>query len=285
MGLSLGQSLVLYALFMVLAVTGMYFFLQTAPPLPEAHCANIVTPMDVVRGRLVREPQESILGLWNCLREYKKDNWWHTTGGLWLAYTTFKVFGPFGAGTSMVLSILIGALYSEWAEPMSGYSLFAHLMGCSGEVCGGAGGWILSYFVGREILLHFAKSKMAALQEQMDKFEGSMFRYMFFIRVSPLFPNWFVNYATAIVGMPFSYFVIASVIAIQPATVMSIAMGGMLRDVGEKGLDLAMLAKRGGMMACTMGLLSVPLIPADDWKSGIKKMKSLFGMAEKPKVQ
>eukprot|EP00439_Symbiodinium_sp_Y106_P045768 s1477_g5.t2 len=29
----------------------------------------------------------------------------------------FKIFGPFGAGTSVVLSVLIGALYDEWAEP------------------------------------------------------------------------------------------------------------------------------------------------------------------------
>eukprot|EP00913_Durusdinium_trenchii_P022411 g21051.t1 len=51
------------------------------------------------------------------LREYKKDHWWHTTAGLWGIYVIFKIFGPFGAGTSMVLSVLIGALYDEWAEP------------------------------------------------------------------------------------------------------------------------------------------------------------------------
>ena len=60
----------------------------------------------------------------------------------------------------------------------------------------------------------------------------------------------------------------ASMLAIQPAACMSIAMGsvaglefhsvlpcrhvesqqpGMLRDVGESGLDLVKLAKRGGM--------------------------------------
>eukprot|EP00435_Cladocopium_sp_Y103_P010576 s2552_g2.t1 len=53
MALTLRQSLVLYGLFMVLAVAGVTYFVQTAPPLPEAQCANIVTPMDVVRGKLV----------------------------------------------------------------------------------------------------------------------------------------------------------------------------------------------------------------------------------------
>jgi len=280
MGLSLGWSIFLYAAFMALAVGGCCLFVWTAPPLPQSHCAEIVTPMDVVRGKLVREPQKSILDLWNCLREYKKDHWWHTTGGIWGIYVIFKVFGPFGAGTSMVLSVLIGALYDEWAEPNTNYSLLAHLLGVSGEVCGGAGGWIMSYCIGREILLHFASEKMSRLQQEMDKFKGSLFRYMLFLRISPLFPNWFVNYSTALIGMPFMYFLVASTLAIQPAACMSIAMGGMLRDVGETGLDLVKMSKRGGAMACTMGLLSMPLIPADDWAKGIARVKRLLGMEE-----
>lgn len=281
MALTLRQSLVLYGLFMVLAVAGVTYFVQTAPPLPEAQCANIVTPMDVVRGKLVKEPQTSILNLWNCLREYKKDNWWHTTAGIWGIYVIFKIFGPFGAGTSMVLSVLIGALYDEWAEPMTRYSFLAHFLGVSGEVCGGAGGWIMSYCIGREILLHFAAEKMATLKKEMDKFQGSMFRYMLFLRVSPLFPNWFVNYSTAMIGMPFWYFLVASTLAIQPAACMSIAMGSMLRDVGESGLDLVKMTKRGGMMAATMALLSLPLIPADDWSKGLERVKAFWKRMQK----
>lgn len=278
------QSLVLYAAFMVAAAAGVYYFAATAPPLPEAQCKDIVTPMDVIRGQLVREPKKSILDLWTCLREYKRSNWWHTTAGLWGVYVIFKIFGPFGAGTSMVLSVLIGALYDEWQEPTSGYSLLAHLMGTSGETFGGAGAYLMSYAIGREILLHFATEKMAKLKEQMDKFQGSLFRYMLFIRVSPLFPNWFVNYSTALIGMPFSYFVTASALAIQPAACMSIAMGGMLRDVGETGLDLAKMAKRGGMMAATMAVLSMPLIPKEDYAKGIARVKGWFsGAAGKEK--
>mmetsp|Transcript_43583 Transcript_43583/g.112612 ORF Transcript_43583/g.112612 Transcript_43583/m.112612 type:complete len:290 (-) Transcript_43583:130-999(-) len=280
MGLSLQQSLVLYAVFMLLAISGVVLFVYTAPPLPQAQCSEIVSPMDVVRGQLVREPKKSILDLWGCLREYKKDNWWHTTGGIWGIYVIFKIFGPFGAGTSMVLSVLIGALYDEWPEPNSGYSLLAHLLGVSGEVCGGAGAWLMSYCIGREILLHFAAEKMATLKKEMDKFQGSMFRYMLFLRVSPLFPNWFVNYSTAMIGMPFWHFLFASILAIQPAACMSIAMGGMLRDVGETGLDLVKMGKRGGMMAATMALLSMPLIPADDYKKGFARFKKKLGMGD-----
>eukprot|EP00927_Polykrikos_kofoidii_P055080 TRINITY_DN49395_c0_g1_i1.p1 TRINITY_DN49395_c0_g1~~TRINITY_DN49395_c0_g1_i1.p1 ORF type:complete len:288 (+),score=34.68 TRINITY_DN49395_c0_g1_i1:220-1083(+) len=278
MALSLRVSLCLYALFMVCAVIGVIFFSKTAPPLPQSHCSEIVSFVDVIRGKLVRDPQKSILDLWGCLREYKKDNWWHTTTGLWGIYVTFKIFGPFGAGTSMVLSVLMGALYDEWAEPIMGYSLLAHLLGVSGEVCGGVGGFIMSKAVGRAILVHFAADKMARLQTEMDKFKGSLFRYMLFLRISPLFPNWFVNYSTALIGMPLSYFFFASTLAIQPAACMSISMGGMLRDVGETGLDLVKFGQRGGAMGLTMGLLSIPLIPADDMKKYIVGCKRRVGL-------
>ena len=43
----------------------------------------------------------------------------HVASSLLTLQVIFKIFGPFGAGTSMVLSVLIGALYDEWAEPMT----------------------------------------------------------------------------------------------------------------------------------------------------------------------
>lgn len=281
---SLKVSLILYGTFMVCAILGGYYFVSTAPPLPQPQCAEIVGVTDILRGQLVRDPKKSILDLWTCFREYKKEHWWHTTAGIWGTYATFKVFGPFGAGTSMVLSILIGALYDEWTDQYLHYSFFAHLLGVTGEVIGGAGGWIMSYAVGREILLRFAKEKMDKLAEQMRDMEArgsSLFRYMLFLRISPLFPNWFVNYATALIGMPFAYFVICSSLAIQPATFMSISMGKMLRDAGEQGLDLGKMAKQGSMMAVTMMVLSLPLIPAEDYKSGLAKLKVRLGLGGK----
>jgi hypothetical protein len=264
---------------MVCAVLGGYYFASTAPPLPQPQCAEIVGVSDILRGQLVREPKKSILDLWKCFREYKKENWFHTTAGIWGTYAVFKVFGPFGAGTSMVLSILIGALYDEWTNPYLQYSLFAHLLGVSGEVIGGAGGWIMSYAIGREILNYFVPEKMDTLNKEMDNMKAkgsSLFRWMMFLRISPLFPNWFVNYATALIGMPFAYFVICSSLAIQPAAYMSISMGKLLREAGEQGLDLGKMAKQGTMMAVTMMVLSLPLIPAEDYKSAWAKVKAKF---------
>lgn len=218
----------------------------------------------------------------------------------------------------MVISILIGALYDEWTIALGGlrYSLLAHLLGVSGEVCGGVGGYAMSFLVGREILLKFAAEKMGTLQTKMREYEGSLFRcarppsarraavgascvlrvfsrvprtlgrvlvprrYMLFLRVSPMLPNWFVNYGTPLVDMPLSYFVAASLIAIQPAAAMSIAMGAMVREAGEAGLDLATFARRGAAMACTTFALSLPLIPAGDMRAAADRVRRSLGMRQ-----
>lgn len=101
---------------------------------------------------------------------------------------------------------------------------------------------------------------------------------MLFLRVSPMLPNWFVNYGTPLVGMPLSYFVAASVIAIQPAAAMSISMGSMVREAGEAGLDMATFTKRGAAMAATTFLLSLPLIPGKDYAAAARRVRSLLGL-------
>lgn len=40
--------------------------------------------------------------------------------------------------------------------------------------------------------------------------EKNLFWYMLFLRVTPLVPNWFVNLASPLVGMPYKYFLVGS---------------------------------------------------------------------------
>jgi uncharacterized membrane protein YdjX (TVP38/TMEM64 family) len=37
---------------------------------------------------------------------------------------------------------------------------------------------------------------------------------MLFLRLTPLIPNWFVNLGSPLVGMPYKYFIIASIFGI-----------------------------------------------------------------------
>ena len=45
---------------------------------------------------------------------------------------------------------------------------------------------------------------------------SNLFWYMLFLRLTPLIPNWFVNLASPLVGIPYLYFLFASMFGMMP---------------------------------------------------------------------
>lgn len=48
---------------------------------------------------------------------------------------------------------------------------------------------------------------------------------MLFLRFTPLVPNWFVNLASPIVGMPIKYFCIGTLLGLMPLNIIHINAG------------------------------------------------------------
>lgn len=46
----------------------------------------------------------------------------------------------------------------------------------------------------------------------VNSHKDSLFWYMLFLRLTPLIPNWFVNLGSPLVGMPYLYFAVGSLI-------------------------------------------------------------------------
>lgn len=52
---------------------------------------------------------------------------------------------------------------------------------------------------------------------------------MMFLRLTPLIPNWFVNLGSPLVGMPYIYFLFASMIGLMPNNFILIQTGLTLK--------------------------------------------------------
>lgn len=52
---------------------------------------------------------------------------------------------------------------------------------------------------------------------------------MLFLRLTPLIPNWFVNLASPLVGIPYPYFLGASFIGLMPMNFILIQTGQTLK--------------------------------------------------------
>lgn len=59
---------------------------------------------------------------------------------------------------------------------------------------------------------------------------------MLFLRLTPLIPNWFVNLASPLVGIPYRYFLVASFIGMMPMNFILIQTGQTLKEIETIGI-------------------------------------------------
>ena len=79
--------------------------------------------------------------------------------------------------------------------------------------------------------------KLAWFQEKIDQNKHNLFYYFLFLRLTPVVPNWFLNASSAIVGVPFSIFFIATLIGLVPYSAILINMGLALDKITTIGHD------------------------------------------------
>lgn len=91
----------------------------------------------------------------------------------------------------------------------------------------------------------------------MNNHQDHLIWYMLFLRVTPLLPNWFINYASPIVGMPFKHFIVGTCLGKQlssefsefliytgllPNSFILVRTGLLLHEVTEFGLNFKVFA-------------------------------------------
>jgi uncharacterized membrane protein YdjX (TVP38/TMEM64 family) len=52
-------------------------------------------------------------------------------------------------------------------------------------------------------------------KKAIDENHDNLFFFMLFLRISPLLPNWLINLASPVVGVPFKQFFFATLIGIR----------------------------------------------------------------------
>jgi uncharacterized membrane protein YdjX (TVP38/TMEM64 family) len=67
--------------------------------------------------------------------------------------------------------------------------------------------------------------------------KNNLFWYMLFLRLTPLIPNWFVNLASPLVGIPYVYFLFASMFGMMPMNFILIQTGQTLKEIESIGIQ------------------------------------------------
>lgn len=138
---------------------------------------------------------------------------------LYLILQTFCIPGTvvLNAALGAVCGVLVGVPFC---------TLLGTLGACS---C-----YCLSYFVGTSLVEAVDRRLMDGaglpkIRHQVQKNRGDLLVYMLFLRLTPILPNWLVNLASPVVGVPASVFAVGTFFGILPQTYLMVRFGAVAR--------------------------------------------------------
>ncbi|EKF30525.1 hypothetical protein MOQ_005662 [Trypanosoma cruzi marinkellei] len=101
--------------------------------------------------------------------------------------------------------------------------------------------YILSSLIGVRLVermdRRFMKGKgLTKIRLQVTRYRGDLFVYLLFLRLTPILPNWLVNLASPVVGVPLRVFALATCLGILPQTYLTVRFGVFaLNSIGRTG--------------------------------------------------
>jgi uncharacterized membrane protein YdjX (TVP38/TMEM64 family) len=153
---------------------------------------------------------------------------------------------------------------------LSGGFLFGAVPGAALSVVGATIGAAALFLIARSAFGEVFRSKAGVFVAAMaDGFQQNAFSYLLFLRLVPAFPFFAVNLVSALLGMRFVPFVVATAIGIIPGTAVYSAFGAGLGQVFEAGgqvniKDVFSPPLVGGLIG--LGLLSLLPVVLKRWR-------------------
>jgi uncharacterized membrane protein YdjX (TVP38/TMEM64 family) len=102
---------------------------------------------------------------------------------------------------------------------------------------GASGCYLLSSSFARYFVFKFFSSRLIEFKKSLENNKDNLFFYMLFLRITPLLPNWLINLASPVVGVPYLAFISATIIGLMPANILHVNMGASLSTMKKIGFD------------------------------------------------
>eukprot|EP00826_Nyctotherus_ovalis_P011999 TRINITY_DN1312_c0_g1_i12.p1 TRINITY_DN1312_c0_g1~~TRINITY_DN1312_c0_g1_i12.p1 ORF type:complete len:124 (+),score=33.46 TRINITY_DN1312_c0_g1_i12:624-995(+) len=96
----------------------------------------------------------------------------------------------------------------------------------------------MSAMIGKHLVVKAFPKLIKELNKRIEDNKENLIYYMLFLRISPLLPNWFINVSAPIVGIPYSYFLFATLFGLMPANILHVKTGLMLKEINSIGFNI-----------------------------------------------
>ncbi|XP_063223591.1 transmembrane protein 41B isoform X2 [Bacillus rossius redtenbacheri] len=190
----------------LLALTCVY---MKFPELEEHEKQHVKIPRDI----------DDAKQLGRVLDKYKDRYFTEVLGAIFVTYIFLQTFAIPG---SISLSILCGFLFPF---PLA-LSLVCFCSATGASLC-----YLLSLFMGRRVVFKYFPDRVLQWTAVVNRHRDNLFNYMFFLRVTPFLPNWFINIVSPIIDVPLSVFFIGTFLGVAPPSVVAIQAGQTLYEL------------------------------------------------------
>lgn len=203
----------------LLAATGyLYVLSRWLPPLA---LNDDTQDADVKKELSFPSSLEELKSLADVLKEYKKDH----KGYLVLLFCSAYIYKQtFAIPGSVFMNLLAGALFGVWI----GFPLVCFLTGCGATCC-----FLISKVFGKTLLMEFVPDRILALQNKVKANSDELFFFLLFLRIFPMSPNWFLNMASPVLGVPIVQFFFSVLIGLMPYNFICCQTGCILSQLNS----------------------------------------------------
>lgn len=101
--------------------------------------------------------------------------------------------------------------------------------------------------------------RIDAFAKALQKHKHHLINYMIFLRVTPLFPSWFINTASPVVGFPFREYIIGTAVGLQPLNFMLVQAGQTIATL-QTWRDLYSLRNIAKLGVCALLAVSPVIV-------------------------
>ncbi|XP_076234645.1 transmembrane protein stas isoform X2 [Calliopsis andreniformis] len=193
----------------IASLSALFYVYASFPELAENELQYMKLPLHI----------EDAKNLGKLLSRYKDLYYVQVLAGLFITYIFLQTFAIPG---SIFLSILSGFLFP--------FPLALFLV-CTCSAVGASLCYLLSSLVGRRLLFKYFPDKAREWTLTVRKHKHHLFNYMLFLRVTPLLPNWFINLASPIIGVPLAPFIVGTFFGVAPPSFVAIQAGQTLHNL------------------------------------------------------
>ncbi|XP_043464153.1 transmembrane protein 41 homolog [Leptopilina heterotoma] len=193
----------------LVSLTSLFYVYMSFPELDEEEKKHIKLPFHI----------EDAKNLGGVLERYKDLYYIQVLAGVFIAFIFLQTFAIPG---SIFLSILSGFLFP--------FPLALFLV-CFCSALGATLCYLLSSLLGRKLLFKYFPEKAKEWSIIVTKHHDNLLNYMLFLRMTPLLPNWFINLASPVIGVPIIPFLVGTFFGVAPPSFVAIQAGQTLHKL------------------------------------------------------